>query len=229
MKKILPWVLPLLRTALFIVVGWLLVIITNQSYSDLIRWWTPLCTVYNLVTIGILYFVCRYEKISYKSLYNPKNEKLNVKKTFLFTLIMLSVGVGGMVGFSLLFYRGLPEFLVLPIPIWISVVNLLLLPITIVFAELPLYFGYSLDRLNKQTGKPIIAVIYVVFFYALQHSFIPLLWDYKYMAFRFLSFLPLMIFLGIQFNKKHQLKQMMVGHGVMDLSTSMQVLIMSIL
>jgi len=74
-----------------------------------------------------------------------------------------------------------------------------------------------------------LAIMYTVFFYAVQHSFIPLLWDYKYMLFRFLSFLPLMLFLGIQYHKKNNLEQMMIGHGVMDLSTGMQVLLMSIL
>jgi len=39
----------------------------------------------------------------------------------------------------------------------------------------------------------------------------------------------LMVFLGIQYHKKNNLEQMMIGHGVMDLSTGMQVLLMSIL
>jgi hypothetical protein len=142
---------------------------------------------------------------------------------------MLLIGVGGMLGFSLLFYRGLPEFLIQPIPIWIAVVNLFLLPVSIVFAELPLYFGYSLKRIKENTSNSTLAMIYVVFFYALQHSFIPLIWDLKYMIFRFLSFLPLLIFISIKYYKKNNLKQIMIGHGVMDFSTGLQVLLMSIL
>ena len=229
MKRILPWILPLFRTALFILGGWLFVKITNQSYADASKWWSPFCIIYNLITIFILFLVCRYEGITYKSLFHNGTEKLKFKSTFVFTLIMLAIGVGGMLGFSLLFYQGLPEFLIQPIPIWMAMINLFLLPITIVFAELPLYFGYSLKGIIKNTGKPVLAIIYTVFFYALQHSFIPLLWDYKYMLFRFLSFLPLMVFLGIQYHKKNNLEQMMIGHGVMDLSTGMQVLLMSIL
>lgn len=229
MKKILPWILPLFRTVIFILGGWLFIKMTNSSLEDASQWWSPLCTVYNLVTIGILILVCKYEGIKFKSLFISGNEKLKFKSTFVFVIIMLLIGVGGMLGFSLIFYQGLPEFLIKPIPIWIATINLFLLPVTIVFAELPLYFGYSLERIKKNTGKPIIAIIYTVFFYALQHSFIPLLWDPKYMIFRFLSFLPLMLFLGIEYNKKKNLGQMMIGHGVMDLSTGVQVLIMSIL
>ena len=229
MRRILPWVLPMFRTTLFILGGWLFVITTGLSYTNASHWWSLLCTFFNLITIVVLLIVCRYEGITFRSLFKNEKEKLNFKKTAVFTIIMLLIGVGGMIGFSLLFYQGLPEFLIQPIPVWIAIINLFLLPITIVFAEFPLYFGYSLKYIKKNTLSPTLAILYTVFFYALQHSFIPLLWDFKYMAFRFLSFLPLMIFLGIQYHKKNNLGQMMIGHGVMDLSTGMQILIMSIL
>lgn len=229
MKKILPWILPLFRTGLFFMGGWIFIIVTKQTYEQAMNWWSLLCTLFNLITIFVLMLVCRYEGIKFKSLYHKNGKKLKFKSTFIFTILMLMIGVGGMLTFSFIFYKGLPEFLILPIPIWIAVINLFLLPISIVFAELPLYFGYALDRINQQTGKPVVAIIYTVFFYALQHSFIPLLFDYKYMIFRFLSFLPLMIFLGISYYRHKNIKEMMVGHGIMDLSTGMQILIMSFL
>jgi len=229
MKRSLPWILPLFRTFIFILGGWLFVQITNQNYADASHWWSPLCTLYNILTILLLILVSKIEKIKFRSLFFQGSDQLKFKSTLIFTLVMLMIGVGGMLGFSFLFYKGLPEFLVQPIPVGLAIVNLFLLPLTIVFAELPLYFGYSLKKIAKNTGKPVIAIAYTVFFYALQHSFIPLLWDFKYILFRFLSFLPLMLFLGIQYHKKQNLSQMMIGHGVMDLSTGMQVLIMSIL
>lgn len=229
MKKVLPWIFPLVRPALFIGGGLLVVELTHQTYIEAMRWWSPLCTVINLITIAGLFLLCRYEGISFSSLWNRGNEHVRVKSTLWFVLAMLLIGVGGMLGFSFLFYQGLPELLVQPIPVWLAIINLFLLPITVVFAEMPLYFGYSLNRIRKDTGKPAVAILYTVFFYALQHSFIPLLWDIKYLAFRFLSFLPLMIFLGVLYHKRQTMKPMMIGHGVMDLSTGIQILIFSII
>jgi len=94
---------------------------------------------------------------------------------------------------------------------------------------MPLYFGYSFNRLKTLTGSPVFSIAYVIFFYALQHSFMPVIWDLKYILFRFLSFLPLMIVLGIIYSRKRLLPEMMIGHGVMDLGTGIQILISSIM
>jgi len=105
---------------------------------------------------------------------------------------------------------------------------MILLPVTIVFAELPLYYGYSFNRIEENTGNKFLAMIYIIFFYALQHSFIPLLFEWEYILFRFLSFLPLMIVLGIIHNKKRALTPLMIGHAFLDLATGIQILIFSV-
>ncbi len=229
MKRKLPWILPAFRTVLFIIGGVLFALFTKKSNSDLIKWWPLLCTVFNLITIFVLILVCHFEGIKFKDLFFDKSDILKIKATLYVVIIMLVIGSIGMFGFSFLFYQGLPEFLIRPIPPWLAILNFALLPITVVFSELPLYFGYSLKRLTSNKVKPLIAIIYVVFFYALQHSFIPLLWDFKYIAFRFLSFLPLMIYLGVAYYRRRKIKEMMIGHGIMDLSTSIQLLLISVL
>jgi membrane protease YdiL (CAAX protease family) len=125
-------------------------------------------------------------------------------------------------------YGYVPTIMIQPITVWVAIINTFILPITIVFAEMPLYFGYSLNRMEAQTGNKYFAIAYTMFFYALQHSFIPLLFDTQYIAYRFLSFLPLMIVLGIIYNKKRSLSTLMIGHGVLDLATGVQILISSL-
>lgn len=66
-----------------------------------------------------------------------------------------------------------------------------------------------------------------MFFYALQHSFIPLLFDWKHILFRFLSFLPLMSVLGIIYYKMRKLQPLMIGHAILDLATGIQILMTS--
>lgn len=229
MKKILPFGLPLVRSIIFIVGGLIFILITNQTLNEASRWWSVLCSLYNVLTIILLLVVCKIEKIRYRDLLKFDLRGLKFSEAFKFILMMLLIGIIGMIGFSLLFYQGLPEFLIKPIAPWFAIINLIVLPVTIVLAEMPLYFGYSLKRINNQTKNKYFAICYVTFFYALQHSFIPLLMDFDYMVYRFLSFLPLAIFVGYKFLKEDDLTKALIGHGILDISTAMQVLIVSIL
>ena len=228
MKKTMPFLMPVFRSFLFIAGGLVLSAITGLSLSEASRWWSPLCILMNLVTIAVLFLVCRIEGVGYKSLIIGRDENIRVKSAIIITVVMSLLGGGGMILFSIIFYGGPPEMLTQPLPVWIAFLNLFLLPITIVFAEIPLYFGYSFNRIKSKTGSSMFSIGYVVFFYAIQHSFMPVLWDLKYFIFRFLSFLPLMIVLGIIYNKKRKLPEMMIGHGIMDLGTGIQIFIASI-
>ena len=220
--------MPVFRSLLFIAGGLVLSSVSGLTLSEASGWWSPLCIMMNLITIAVLFGICKLEGVGYKSLIAGKDEKIRVKSAVIITMVMSVLGIGGMILFSIVFYGGPPEMLTQPLPVWIAVLNLFLLPITIVFAEMPLYFGYSFNRIKSITGSPVFSIAYVVFFYAVQHSFMPVLWDVKYVLFRFLSFLPLMIVLGIIYNRKRRLPEMMIGHGLMDFGTGIQILIASI-
>jgi hypothetical protein len=141
---------------------------------------------------------------------------------------MIVLGMGGMYGFGFMIYGYVPVTMIQPIPVWLAVINVIFLPLTVVFAELPLYFGYSLNGIEKITGNKILSIIYPMFFYALQHSFIPLLYDWKHILFRFMSFLPLMFVLGIIYYRNRKLQSLMIGHAFLDLATGAQILMTSI-
>ena len=228
MKKSLPYIIPIFRSALFIIGGLLFASITNQSLDESTKWWPVLCIVFNMITILVLVLVCKYEGSDYRDLIHYQKGQLNFKNILIIIILMLSIGVGGIYVFGLAIYGYVPTILIQPIPIWIAIINMILLPVTIVFAELPLYYGYSFNRIKEKTGNKFLAMSYIVFFYALQHSFIPLLFDWKYILFRFLSFLPLLIVLSIIYNKKRVLAPLMIGHGFLDLATSIQILISSL-
>jgi len=228
MKKCLPYTMPIFRSVLFIVGGLFFVAITNQSLEESTKWWPVLCIVFNIITILALFLVCKYEGSDYRDLIHYKKGDLNFKNIIIIIILMLSVGVGGMYVFGLAIYGYVPTILIQPIPIWIANINTILLPVTIVFAELPLYYGYSFNRIKENTGNKFLAMSYIIFFYALQHSFIPLLFDWEYMLFRFLSFLPLMIVMGLIYSKNRALVPLMIGHGFLDLATGIQILISSL-
>ncbi|MDE7275489.1 MAG: hypothetical protein K2N98_01330, partial [Lachnospiraceae bacterium] len=71
------------------------------------------------------------------------------------------------------------------------------------------------------------AVFIPAFFYALQHSFIPMIFDMRFMTYRFLSFFPLTIWICFQYRKKGTVSYIMAGHWVLNLATTIQIAIMS--
>lgn len=228
MKKIKPFIIPLFRSALFVIVGLLFARLTNQTLGQASRWWSIICTICNVITIFLLVVICKSEGISYKKLIGYQKGQGNAKYTLLIIMLMLLLGMGGMYGFGFMIYGYVPVTMVQPIPVWLASINLIFLPLTVVFAELPLYFGYALNEIERVTGNKILSIVYPMFFYALQHSFIPLLYDWKHILFRFLSFLPLMFVLGIIYYKNRKLHPLMIGHAVLDLATGAQILMTSI-
>lgn len=228
MTKVWPFILPMFRSVLFIIVGVLFAIVTNQSLEQASQWWSIICTVCNIITIVVLMAICKSEGTTYKKLIGYQRGQGNPKYTLLIVVLMLILGMGGMYGFGFAIYGYVPVTMVQPIPVWLASINVILLPLTVVFAELPLYFGYALNGIEKVTGNKILSVVYPMFFYALQHSFIPVLYDWKHILFRFLSFLPLMFVLGIIYYKKRKLQPLMIGHSILDLATSVQILMTSI-
>jgi hypothetical protein len=227
MKKIGPWLLPLFRSVLFIVIGVLFAKLTNQTLEQSSRWWSIICVACNIITIILLMIVCKKEGTTYKKLISSQRGNDDLKYTLLIVALMVVLGMGGMYGFGMLIGY-MPVAMIQPIPIWLAVINMIVLPITVMFAELPLYFGYSLNGIEKNTGNKILSNVYPVFFYALQHSFIPLLYDWKHILFRFVSFLPLMLVLGNSYYKKRKLWPLMIGHSILDLATGAQILMTSI-
>jgi hypothetical protein len=174
--KLLPFILPVLRSVFFIIAFLSMVLFTRQSLDDLSKYWSIITIIGNGLTILLLFFLFKREGMSFKQIVGRQKEEW--KYTVYIIIVMLILGMGGMAGFGFLIYGYLPVTMIQPLPVSLAIFNLILLPLTIVFAELPLYFGYSLNKIEKMTGNKILAIFYPMFFYALQHSFIPFLFDW---------------------------------------------------
>ena len=110
--------------------------------------------------------------------------------------------------------------LIAPIPVVLAAVNIPLLPITTAFAEDGLYLGCGVNNIKNKYA----AVLVPAFFYALQHSFIPTLFDVRYILYRFLSFLPLTVILCAYYYKKRDPVPIMIGHAIIDVATVAQIM-----
>jgi len=117
----------------------------------------------------------------------------------------------------------MPITLIEPIPLWLAVANLFVLPITTTLAEDGLYLGYAINRIDNKFA----AILFPSFFYSAQHSFIPLIFNTQYMLYRFLSFLPLTVLMCYWYYKKRNPVPLMVGHFIINLATVVQILITS--
>jgi len=225
-------IVPALRTILLIAAGIVLINIpafSEKNLRDVSMWWPLLCIVVNVITIMFLFIFLKYEGKSFRDLINHNpDKKKTIKEILTATPIMLLLGIGGLMGFSWLVYGYMPVTNTQPLPIWAAIIVVILLPVTIVLSEIPFYLGYCAPRIKKITNNEVFSIVYPLFFYALQHSFMPLLFDFKHILSRFLMFIPLLIMIGIWYSRKKDLVPLMAGHGLLDVFTGVQLLMVAL-
>ncbi|MBR2744423.1 MAG: CPBP family intramembrane metalloprotease [Clostridia bacterium] len=225
-KENLKYLLPI-RSILFILVFVIGAAITKRNIGDISNWWSIVATVINLVTILILVIVTKKIGSNYWKLINYEKGKTKVKDVVIMSLIVLLVGTSGMYLAGFICYGIIPysaPMMIAPIPMILAIINIIVLPLTVPFAEDGLYLGCGVNQIKNTY----LAILIPAFFYALQHSFIPTLFDGKFIIYRFLSFLPLTIILCWQYHKKKNPVPIMVGHALIEVASVMMILATSI-
>lgn len=216
------------RCIVFILVFVIGALIVDKKVSDISNWWSIVATAVNFATIAVVLLAAKRSGKGFKQFMGLTKGKNTPKKLILLTLGFTAVGYGGLnlagfVCYGTLFPKVTVEHVVAPIPFALALINLVLLPATISFAEDGLYLGCGVNSFRNKYA----AVIVPAFFYALQHCFIPTMFDAKYMLYRFLSFLPLTIIFCLFYRKKKNPLPMMIAHAVLDYATAMTILITS--
>lgn len=220
------WFVLSARCLLFLAVFSFCSLITGSSLTELAHWWTILASVINVITIIMLWFICKHEKKTYRELVCYEKKQGSIFKGALFIVIMLLLGVGGMYVSGGLCYGEFPYFapmMIAPVPPYLAVLNIFILPLTTTIAEDGIYLGCGV---NSGTSKWA-AVLVPAFFYALQHSFIPTIFDARFIAYRFLSFLPLTIWICYRYYKGTSISYIMTGHWILNIATTIQIAITS--
>jgi hypothetical protein len=220
-RKILPFFMPL-RSILFIVVFILISVIARKELKDISNTWSIVAGSVNIVTIAVLLFMTKNDG-GLKKLINYEKGKTVPKQVIGMSILILCLGMGGMYLAGFLRYGIIPyapPMMIAPIPVSLAVINLILLPVSTAIAENSIYLGCGVGTINNRY----LSVILPSFLFALQHSFIPMLPDIRYMVYRFLSFLPLTIVLCIIYRKNRNPMPIMAGHAVIDLLTAGQIM-----
>lgn len=223
----LPWLLPM-RSVLFLLIFVIGAAVTGKAVDEITNWWTVVVTAVNVITIALLVIAARRSGMTYKELINYKRGVTRVRGVIGMIVIVFLLGMGCMYLTAFLLYGTvMPEPAVkmaAPIPAVFAVINFLLFPVTVPFAEDGLYLGYGVNRIKNDT----LAIIVPAFFFAVQHCFIPVFFDVRYILYRFLSFLPLTLVLCWHYRKHRNPLPIMIGHGLIDMSMSVMVLVMSL-
>lgn len=223
-NKNLPFLLPF-RCVVFVSIFLIGSFITGKSLDEISNIWSIAASVVNIVTILLLVILTR-KNGGYARLINYEKGVTKPKQVVGMILIVVFVGFVGMYLAGFACYGVIPyaaPMMIAPIPLWLAIINLFVLPVSTAFAEEGLYLGCGVNQIENKYA----AILVPAFFFALQHSFIPTLFDAGYIIYRFLSFLPLTIILCRNYYKNRNPLPIMIGHAVIDVATVAQILMTS--
>ena len=225
MKK-LYYLLPM-RCIVFLLTFVIGAAIVGKSVEEISNWWSIVASIVNVLTIVVLTVIAKKNNSSYFELINYQRGKTTWKQIVGISAIIVVVGVAGMYLAGYICYGVIPyaaPMMIAPIPLWLAILNVVILPISTAFAEDGLYLGCGVNTIKNKYA----AIIVPALFFALQHSFIPTLFDVRYVVYRFISFLPLTIILCWNYYKSRNPLPIMIGHAIIDVATVAQILATSI-
>ena len=216
-----------LRSILFILVFLTVSAVSGKDLSDISNIWSVAASVINILFVLSLVLITRKQG-GYLKLINYEKGKTRPKQVFAMIGIILLVGMAGMYLAGWICYGVIPyaaPMMIAPIPVVPAVINLIVLPVSTALAEDSLYLGCGVRQFENKFA----AIIVPAFFFALQHSFIPTLPDFRYIIYRFISFLPLTVILCMHYHKHKNPLPIMIGHAVIDVATAGQILATSVI
>ena len=189
-----------------------------------ITWWPVTVVLANLTSLVLLVWAGKKEGLRLMDFYRVEKHSFWRELPIFILLTLLSVPLAmlpnTLLG-NLLFgdVTVTQDMMFRALPSGVVYACLILLPITITFSELPTYFGYVLPRLKALSGSTWLAVILSASFLALQHVAFPLIFDWRFILWRMLMFLPFALYIGAVLNwRPRLLPYFMVVHGLMDAS-----------
>jgi hypothetical protein len=115
------------------------------------------------------------------------------------------------------------------LPVAAAIAVLAIFPLVHAAAELPTYFGYVMPRLAARYGWRSRALLVAAAVLSTQHVFLPLLFDWRFLVWRGLMFLPFALWLGfVIYRRPRTLPYLVVAHGLLDASLPLMVLFASV-
>jgi hypothetical protein len=203
---------------------------SSQAWEAAASWWPFGVTIANLICIFLLIWLFKQDGKRYWDIFRIQKESIKSDWLVLLVLLVFLGPVGYLPNLWIgnwLF--GNPQqtldLMMRPLPLWAVYISLVLFPVTQGLAELPTYFAYVMPKLEDQGTHRWLAVTLASLFLSLQHTAVPLLFDYRYLLWRALMFIPFAFFVGMVLHwRKRLLPYFAVVHVLMDLSLAVMLL-----
>ncbi len=197
-------------------------------------WWLGWFAVANLLTLAVLRRALHREGRRLRDLYRIRRANVRGDLPWVAAGLLLA----GPIGFlpNLLIGGALwgssevgADLSFRALPVAGAVLILLVFPIAQGAAELPTYFGYVMPRLRARYGWGIGALVVSAAMLSTQHIFLPLLFDWRFLVWRALMFVPFALWIGFVIHRRPTtLPYLAVAHGLLDASLPVMVLFASL-
>ena len=138
----------LFRSIVFVIIFIAAMVISGKELYEISNIWSVVASAVNVLTLFLLFAVIKKNGGTYAALINYEKGKASFKQIVGMVLLILFVGIGGMFLAGFICYGIIPyaaPMLIAPIPLWLAVVNLFVLPITTALAEDGVYLGAGVN------------------------------------------------------------------------------------
>ena len=185
--------------------------------------WLPVYgTLIDAGCLALLWRLTRREGIRLFDLVGFERARL-VRDTLLgFALIPVSLVFifGGVYPAGWLMYGTLtPPYLFGSLPLPAALYGVLVWPFIWGLTEQMTYNGYLVPRFQVLCRSTSVAIAIVAFAWAMQHAFMPLTFDAKFMAYRLLASVPNTVFQTLLYLRLRRLVPFAIAHALMDGAT----------
>ncbi len=187
------------------------------------NWWTVWGTLVDAGCLACLFFLTRRENLRIRDLLGPIPRWLVPKGIACLLLVFPSFMVSEPVARRIAYHSWrapIPhlELLSRHLPVWAVFYSLLIWwPIWSVTEELT-YNGYLASRFAGLSRHRWVAYALVGFWWALQHSFLPFTFEWRFLLYKLFMFLPCGFILIAIYLHTRKLAPLILAHWMMDIS-----------
>ncbi len=107
------------------------------------------------------------------------------------------------------------------LPLWATLYSLVVWWIIQSATEEITYQGYVLPRIEALSGRTWVAVLIVVFWWGVQHCAVPFVFEWRYIAYRSVAFLPLLFPFVTIYLRTRRLAPFIIAHWPLDFSVAL--------
>jgi hypothetical protein len=207
-------------------VAGIFVLIGNPSpWRSAAPWWSVYGTLADLGCLALMMHFTRKEGLSLRDLIGRINWRWDFLLAAAFLVIIFACFTVAARPSTLIAYGPHPPDLyhlypgmvtARQLPVWAIVYSCSIFLMIWSPTEELTYQGYALPRLHALSRRRWVAVLLVSFWFALQHSFLPVMWDWHYIVYRFLAFWPPMAAVTLLYLWIRRLPPLILTHWAMD-------------